>query len=137
MFEFQTIPHTADAKLIITADSKEELYIGAMQGMFSIMDPVYDKTNDTECIRDLFVESSDIESLLVDCLSEILCIADIYNESYDQIEFDTFTDTTIKGTLRGKKIVQYQDIEIKAVTYHELEITQNEGKWHATIVFDI
>ena len=47
---------------------------------------------------------------------------------------------TLAGTLSGEKLDPDRHpikILIKAVTYHGLEVTRQQGEWHADVVFDI
>ncbi|MDR3550342.1 MAG: archease, partial [Candidatus Babeliales bacterium] len=83
------------------------------------------------------VRSIDRESLLVDFLSELLYLSDVNNEAYLAADIHQLTDTYIKATVYGVKITGFQVVEIKAVTYHDLHITDVDGVWQADIVFDI
>jgi len=136
MYSFDLLSHTADTKIRVTADTRQELFIGAVHGMFSIMQPVLGDAVSTQ-ERHLVIQSPDIESLLVDFLSEVLYLSDVHNESYDRVLFAICTDREIDATLYGRNVKRFEGVEVKSVTYHELEVTEDKGLWHATIVFDI
>ena len=86
--------------------------------------------------RKVKIKSSDLESLLVDFLSEALYLSDINNEAYFEAKFDKFTKTELSGAIKGVKIKGFRE-EIKAVTYHGLKIEKVDGHWEAIVLFDI
>jgi len=83
------------------------------------------------------VRSLSTETLLVDFLSECLYLSDVNNEAYFDAQFKEFSDTELDALVFGTKITGFEEVEIKAVTYHDLELEQVDGVWVATIVFDI
>jgi len=73
----------------------------------------------------------------VDFLSEVLYLIQTQREVYSDVKFKKFSDTEIEAELIGQKVERFEE-DIKAVTYHNLEIRQKEdGSWEATILFDI
>lgn len=146
MTDFEILPHTADIKIRAYGKNKQELFCNALIGMFQAIHPIA-----PECIvendrvvcatlperHDIHIKAFDTESLLVDFLSEALYLSDVHNEAYFDVIFHEFADADIKATLCGVKITGFEVVEIKAVTYHELVIQENNDVWHADIVFDI
>src|SRR5258705_6138560 len=93
---FSIVGHTADAKIEIVAESKEQLFSLALKGMCAILDPVMPectkKGDEFLCTKftvqhKIEIESPDIDALLVDFLSEALCLSDTNNEAYLRIDF--------------------------------------------------
>ena len=82
------------------------------------------------------IKSADEQSLLVDFLSEALAQSDINNEAYFEAKFDKLTDKELRGKVYGYPVERF-GLEIKAVTYHGLEIKKVNGDWEATVLFDI
>ena len=91
-----------------------------------------------EVSRQIEVESSGIETLLADFLSECLNLSDIHSEVYNKVSFLEFTDNYLEANLSGYPVFR-RSAEIKAATYHDLEIKKDEtsGIWQATVLFDI
>ncbi len=87
--------------------------------------------------RDIGVNYPDIESLLVDFLSEALYLSDVHNEAYLNLAIDVLSDTRIIAHVEGVAITGFEESEIKAVTYDDLKIVQKDGIWQTDIVFDI
>ena len=132
--KFEVLPHTADFKLRAYGKDEEELFSHAVQGMFESLSPVWQEET---VERSITVESSDIELLLVDFLSEALYFSDVYKEAYDKCVIEEISHTCVKGVLHGKKISGFESGEIKAVTHHELSVRLRDGVWVADVLFDI
>ncbi len=77
----------------------------------------------------------DPETLLVGFLSELLYRLESDRLAFDQIQLQ-FSTQSLDVHLEGAKVIS-QKKEIKAVTYHNLEIRQVNGSYEATIVFDV
>ncbi len=144
--DFEQLPHTADIKIRVYGTTLEEFFRNAVVGMFQEIGPrVPGCTIKNERVvcdelpehHDVEVTAHDLISLLVDFLSEALYLSDVHDEAYLDATIHEVNDTHIKATVHGVKITGFEVVEIKAVTYHELEIKQVNGTWQADIVFDI
>jgi len=144
--DFEILPHTADIKIRVYGKTLEEFFRNSVIGMFQTIGPKVPgckKVND-RVICDLLpekhsvkVRAADIDALLVDFLSEALYLSDIHDEAYLEVAVKEVSDTYISATLHGVKVKGFEVVEIKAVTYHELEIKKIDGVWQSNIVFDI
>jgi SHS2 domain-containing protein len=136
MKRYEFSDHTADVKMHAYGSTQTELLGNAMHGMFSQMEtehaPDAAITN-----RTINVTSSAFQFLLVDFLSECLYLADIHNEVYTTCSIHIINDRQVTGQVSGYPITACHGVEIKAITYHVLSVTYNDGMWQATIVFDI
>ena len=146
MNDFEMIPHTADLKLRVYGKSLPELFRNALIGMFQSLKPVAPdcsyQNGRLVCQaltieRPFGVDSPDQEALLVDFLSQALYLSDVHNEIYLDVEFSVFGPKDLVGVFKGVSITGMEESEIKAVTYHDLAIRQENGVWHTDIVFDI
>lgn len=144
--DFELLPHTADIKIRVYGTTLKVFFKNALVGMFQSINPKARSCSRQEqrlvCEalpqrRAIDIEGSDREALLVNFLSQALSLSDIYNEAYFDIEIDTMTDAVLKGTLLGVEIQGFEGVEIKAVTYHGLEMKKSDAGWQADIVFDI
>jgi len=74
---------------------------------------------------------------LVDFLSEVLYQTQVNKEIYNKVEFKKLTDTELEAEIFGQKVEGFGE-DIKAATYHNLEIKQKErGGWEAIVLFDV
>jgi len=144
--DFEILPHTADIKIKVYGKTLEELFCNAVIGMFQAIVPkipgCITKHGRVVCDnfperRTIHIETVDIEALLVDFLSEALYLSDVNDEAYLWVEISDLSHTKIDATLYGKKVDGFEVVEIKAVTYHEMEVKNVDGVWQTNIVFDI
>lgn len=134
--KYEVLEHKADLKIRAFAKTKEELFRNALLGMAENMKPEIRKPED-KIIREIKVKSPDLPALLVDFLSEVLYLSQVNREAYFEAKFKKFSDTELKAELLGQKVERFGE-DIKAVTYHQLDIHQREdGIWEATVLFDI
>ena len=135
-YKYKTLPHPADIKLEITASCKEDIFRGALEGMAYIIQPNVSQESILKK-EQIEIHSMDINALLVDFLNEVLAKSDIYNSVFDNIKIEKLTDDSIKGIIEGRNVKEFSK-EIKAVTYHQLNINQDKnGDWKVIILFDI
>jgi SHS2 domain-containing protein len=133
--KFQILEHRADLKLRIFGKNKKELFGNALIGMENALRAEIKESKPKK--RKIKVKSLDLETLLVDFLSEILYLNQTKREIFEKINFKKFSDTEIEAEIFGQKIKNF-GLDIKAVTYHDLNIHQKkDGTWQATILFDI
>jgi len=138
MKPYQVLEHVTDLEIRAFGKTKEELFSNILKGMFESIKPkIKLKTkNQKPKIKEIKIQSTDEESLLVDFLSEALAQSDINNEAYFEAKFDKLTDKELEGKIFGWPVESFA-IEIKAVTYHGLYIKKMEGGWEAKVLFDI
>lgn len=130
---FTELEHTADWALRVWAGSLEDLLAQAARGMYSLMEV---KLADGPRIqRRLVLEGSDLESLLVSFLSELLYVGEEERLAFDRYELH-LSPGRLDAWLEGAEFTE-QRKEIKAVTYHKLEVRQTQTGWEVTIVFDV
>jgi len=144
--DFEMLPHTADIKIRVYGKTLEDFFCNAVIGMFQSIGPKIPgcKIKNERVICDnlperhtVQVESPDIGALLVDFLSEALYLSDVNNEAYLWADVQEVSQTKIKATLHGIKVEGFEVVEIKAVTYHEMDVQKIDGFWQTNIVFDI
>ncbi|MBI2012846.1 MAG: archease [Candidatus Colwellbacteria bacterium] len=137
---YEIIDHTADIKIRVRGNTLQNLFLEAATAMTELMKPLqipdrheYVKTPE----RKIIVEAPDTTALLIDFLSEVLALSQTNKEIYNRMTFSHFSPTKVEAVL-GEVRVEKFDEDIKAVTYHEADVRQNEkGEWETMIVFDI
>lgn len=134
---FTVVEHTADWSLHIRGHDLAELLIHAAEGMAYLL--VGDLAAvPLEVQRQIEVTGYDAESLLVEWLSELAYLAE-----REQLVFTQFTlleltqqPAALVAEVRGGRVTDMQK-HIKAVTYHDLAITETENGLEVTVVFDV
>jgi len=134
--KYEVLEHKADLKIRAFGKTKEELFLNMLLGMIEGMKSEARRPEE-KIKQKVKIKSPDLEVLLVDFLSEILYLSQVNKEIYNSIKFKKFTDSELKGELIGQKVERFGE-DIKAVTYHGLEICQKkDGIWEATVLFNI
>ena len=134
MKPYEILEHPADLKIRAFGKTKEELFFNALKGMAESLKP---EIGEIIAKRTIKIISPDLEALLIDFLSEVLYLIQTKKEIYTNINFKKLTNTELEGELIGRETKRFGE-EIKAVTYHNLDIHQKEGEvWEATVLFDI
>ena len=130
----ETIEHTADIRLRITAPTREDLFREAVRGTIALLRP---EKGERKVQREVVVEAVDPTVLLIDFLNEALSNAHAQSEAYDDVIFLSFSDRRVTARFLGAQATAF-GADVKAVTYHEAEIRQNaNGEWSTVIVYDI
>lgn len=135
MKKYEFLEHPADIKIRVFGKDLPEVFTNAALGMMEIIygqEVLSEKPSTTTEIR---VKAMDLESLMIDWLSDLLYLSDTNDQAYINYKIKDFKENKIiaeVGTCPAKAVD-----DIKAVTYNELEIEEKNGKWEATVVFDI
>lgn len=128
---------TADKRLIAYGDSLEELFQNAAIGMYSGM--VELKKVRESGTREIQIEDArDMEGLLVGWLNELLYLFD--SEGFVGKRFDLrFSENGLQKALAHGSVVSPDSIfgEIKAATYHEIQIMEKDGAFEARVILDV
>jgi len=134
---FEVIDHTADIGIIARGSDLPVLFCNAAAGMLSLLTDV--DTLRPDISREIRLEAADIESLLVQWLNDLLYI--IYTEKLVLCKFDILIDGNRLAARCAGQELDLKDHrfrrEIKAATYHDLEVAERDGEYSAKIIFDI
>ncbi len=141
MSPYFLLEHTADIAYKVMGETPEELFLDAAKAWLNSSSEI--NSYDNIFTMELFFSGETHEYLLVDFLSElnyllttkkILCF-DIHELSISKGE-----EYLLRVILRAMNISEESVTikeEIKAVTFHQLEIKKTENGFETMIVFDI
>lgn len=132
---YEIIEHTADWALQVNAPDLAALFRYAAVGMAGLLAPDL-KSVPLDVTRSLELEAFDAETLLVDWLSELAYWAESEGLVFPQVDLDLVNAAHLAGRVRGGRVPELQK-HIKAVTYHNLAIKEQDGLLTVTIVFDV
>jgi SHS2 domain-containing protein len=133
---FEEVAHTADLEIKAWGENLNDLFVSAVEGMFHLSGIDEYEEGISDVTETITLEAMDYEGLLILFLEELL-----YRLTEDYMLFkvqklkvsDNFS---LKASLRGTQIKSYQR-DIKAVTYHRLNIQETDQGYFVNIVFDI
>jgi SHS2 domain-containing protein len=130
---FEELAHTADWAIRVWAGSLQDLFIEAALGMNVLSDAQPIQAQRIQ--RTFSAEAPDHESLLVLFLSEL-----VYAAEQEKLVFNRFslkiTGTKLSVGMSGLPIRSISK-SIKAVTYHNLQITKTAAGYQVEIIFDV
>lgn len=134
---FEVIEHTADVGIIAHGETLAEVFASAATGMMSFM-ILLSEVQSSESRR-VVAEADDREALLVAWLNELLLL--LNGEGFIPRDFriTELSETRLVAEVSGEPVDPQRHrfhLDVKAATYHMLEIARNDG-WHARIIFDV
>lgn len=136
-FEFVDIT-TADIAFIAYGKDLNELFANAALAMFEVM--INTKKVKPTLKREVKVDGDDLESLMFNWLNNLLVYVDGDNLAFSK--FDVKIDEkkfNLDATCYGEEINNKKHetrTEVKAATYHKLEVKKEEF-WQARVIVDI
>jgi len=130
---YREVEHTADWEIEAWGPDLAELLVQAASGMYALAKTRLDPGPRQYRLLDLTAE--DPERLVVTFLSELLYLGETENLGFDDFDL-ILEDGRLKARLGGAPLAS-QEKEIKAVTYHNLEIRRDELGLSARVVFDV
>lgn len=138
--KYKIIDHTADIGISVEAQSLGELFVESARAMFDLL--IDSRREYIPSIEvPLEIEAPAIDQLMVRWLSELLFIFEKRRLVLSKFWIDEISGTKLRGAAKGMKFDStrhVQKLDIKAVTYHRLEVQKDDfGGWHATVIFDV
>ena len=136
---YDLIEVTADVAIRARGSSLGQLYANAVWGMFDLI--CDSATVEPALVWDMEVKAEDLESLMVDLLTDMLVLFEIDGMLVSSVETDVAPEDAgwvARVKVRGERHdnTKHELLhDIKAVTYHTLEVRPDEG-W-ARVLFDI
>jgi SHS2 domain-containing protein len=138
---YKFIDHTADVACEVSGDTLEELFTASVEAWRSsvVEETKYCKRE----IKKFKLVASSKEQLLVDFISELNFKLFARNWLFNLVmllEIKQKNDTWILSTeIEGMPLPQDVEIkqEIKAITFHQMNIEKRENQYYTLIVFDI
>jgi len=159
MVKFKFLEHTADIKFQAFGENLEKAFENAALALKKAI------SGETEILekeeKKIRVEGKDFESLLYNFLEEFLFLVDAENFLFSKIKnLEISKDISdkensinkirkkttgkqdtcfkLKAVVLGDKVSNYNIVnKVKAVTYNEMFVKQEKGKWICQVVLDV
>ncbi len=138
MKRYEFINHTADLGIKLREESLTRLFASAGYALFDIIlqiSQVQPKKS-----LDIHVSGEEIESILVDWLRELLFKFNMDRWVLKEFDIRKIDKSGLQAVVKGEIFDPSRHslkTEIKAVTYHGLEVNRKNDGWEAQIIFDI
>jgi len=135
---YQTFDHTADLGILVQAESPVALFEEAARALSEqICGPrPFAATGE---IR-VTITGGDWPDLMINWLRELLYLVNGKHLVFGPVDIQLFTEFNLEAVVPVDSAgCAPHDMfnEIKAVTYHQLQVEPSDGGWLARIIFDI
>ena len=136
--DFILLNHSADSGIMVWGTDMGNLFEKAATAMMQIMV----SSGHTENIKTfkISLNEQDLPGLMVRWLGEILYLFSGEKEVVTGVRIDAISPTHLDATLESVPFdPDLHEIlcEIKAVTYHQIEVTKKDDSWEARVIFDL
>jgi SHS2 domain-containing protein len=136
---YEFFDHTADIGVNVNGATLEELFRNAAVALYEALGKFEFSKRLPEKLLKLRADSP--EDLLRDWMAELLYDFEMQHVCYDRIKIAQISPNYVTANLDGGKVdfkKSQSNEEIKAVTYHRLNVMQlPDGTWRATVIFDV
>lgn len=136
--KYHLIDHTADFGIHVSGTNSKDLFANAAEALFDVITEIDSLTGHDSC--HIEVSGDDWSDLMINWLREILYLwngrerlvksADITSLSENMLSAQVVFDSYDPDRHSIKT-------EIKAVTYHQIQVKRSLSGWTAQIIFDI
>jgi len=135
---YSILEHPADLGIEARGNTLREAFEEAAVGLTSV---IVDLDNVGVMIdRILTVEARDVESLLVKWLSELLYLYDGEGFLCKEVHIQQFSPARMEAKVRGEWYAEgkhHTKLDVKAITYHQLEIKEDPSGGSVRVYLDI
>lgn len=135
--KFEFLEHTADLRFRAWGGSLDECFENSARAMWSAV--IRPDTVSAETEKKMELEADSVEVLMHDFLSELLFLFETKGMVFSDFEV-RIQDKGLTAVARGERFDPKKhkiETEIKAITYHEMLIKEENGEWSATVLCDI
>jgi SHS2 domain-containing protein len=132
--KFEEIEHTADWSYRVWGANLPELFLQAAAGLYRLAG--IRLACEPQITREIELKAIDPESLLIAWLNELLYLHESERLGFDQLEIVHLDETTLHARITGAPTEEWVK-DIKAVTYHNLNIRETPSGLEVTLVLDV
>ena len=135
---FEIFDHTADIGVIVYGENLKALFENAGEAFFRLITDVRKVRYRVE--KRIEIGGETLDRLMVDWLSELLYLHDVENLLFRGFKVESVGEGGLKAVVKGEPFQQGVHViktEVKAVTYHRMEVRQDNGRWRVQIIFDL
>lgn len=138
---FKYFETTADIGIEIQTENMTDAYINAALATLNIITDI--EKIKPKITKKIYVESEDEYGLLYDWITELLILLDSenfivskYNIKISKYENTIVIDGQILGDIYDRNIYNYKT-EVKAITYHQMKITNEDNIYNIQFIVDL
>ena len=131
------LDHTADIQIEIICDRYEDIFTDLVGALKTLL-----VTGEAQSLKveKINLKEPDACALLVSLGRQVLFYFNTKQFVPSRLDIRTATPTKLKGELWGEPYDPRRHefhLEVKGVTYHDLRVENDGGKWCAVVTFDV
>jgi SHS2 domain-containing protein len=135
--EYVLLDHTADLRVAFRGPDLRALFENAAKALMDLM--LMGVSSETSAPVAISVAGDDLPDLMVRWLGEILYLLEGEGRVVISLEINRLSTTILDATVNTVPFdpaVHEIRNDIKAVTYHQIEVAEKGDHWEAKVIFD-
>lgn len=135
---YRTFDHTGDLGLEVWAETPERLF-GLAAEALSAQTVVAEPTA-SDTTLELRLEGDDNEDLMIHWLNTVLLESELKKAVWTHVAVTRLTPRSLAASLAGQRLdrARHERLrEVKAVSYHDLELDLSPGRCRCRVILDI
>lgn len=135
---YETFEHTADIGIAAEADSLGELYEALGEGLADFIVP-RSQVGPRE-MRTVELSAEDAEALAVDFLTAVMNLLQAERFAVASVTVRDASEHHVTALVAGEPYDPTRheiNTEVKAVTYHQLKVANEGGRWVGRVILDL
>ena len=136
--DYTLLDHTADLGIRVRGTDLKDLFVSAGRALMHLM--VRAEISSKTTSMKISVSGADLADLMVRWLGEILYLFAGEHLVVTSIRIGSLSSAHLAATLETAPLepgVHEILREIKAVTYHQIQVTETANGWEAIVIFDV
>jgi SHS2 domain-containing protein len=136
---YTIIEHTADIGVAVDAGDLAGIFVNVAVAMFDIMAERLTASSPASRIKlNVTLSAAKPDELLIRWLNELLSLSATKRLIFVDYRVHSLDDTSLDISVSGEQSSRYRfNAEIKAATYHDLELVKVKSSWKAKVIFDV
>lgn len=136
---FELLDHTSDVGILARAATFAGAFEQAARGLYALMVDL-DQVEPLET-REVTVAAPDRERLLVAWLAELLFLTESEGLVFSTFQVEVEPETiTLRALAHGEPLDPARHdpaYDVKAITYHDLEVAEGPEGWRCRVIVDV
>ncbi|MFQ6110897.1 MAG: archease [Nitrospinota bacterium] len=134
---------TADVGVEAWGKTLQELFANAARGLFDVIcsgGPRHGAGDDRPLKFSVELRAEDLGGLLVGWLNELIYLQTVKGFLLRKVDFERLEQGELRATLWGESYdprIHGAGVEVKAATYHRLEVAPEDQGWRCRVILDI
>ena len=136
--KYRIIEHTADFGIHVYGRDINRLFVNAAHALFDLITDVRILEGKVE--NSIRISGYDWPDLMVNWLRELLCHWTVEDRLVRDVDIINIAEYSLRAIVTSDPYDQKRHAikqEIKAVTYHQIDVHPGPSGWEARIIFDV